>query len=46
MVGFSSLSGPLNVGNGVFGLQTIAATWGVYGAVASIYMLRQIGRNR
>jgi hypothetical protein len=42
MLGFWSVSGPLNVGNGVIGVQTIAATWGVYGVIVSVYMLRQI----
>lgn len=42
MLGFWSLTGPLNVGSGIIGVQTIAGTWGIYCAVVSIFMLREL----
>jgi hypothetical protein len=44
MVGFWSVSGPLNVGSGVVGVQTIAGTWGVFAAAVSVHMLRALSR--
>jgi hypothetical protein len=42
MAGFWSLTGPLNVGSGVVGVHTIAATWGVFAAATSVWMLRDL----
>ncbi|HKS99235.1 MAG TPA: hypothetical protein VJT31_06860 [Rugosimonospora sp.] len=42
MAGFWSLTGPLNVGNGLIGVHTIAGTWGVFAAMFSLQMLREL----
>lgn len=42
IVGNYSVSGPLNVGNGVIGVHTIAGTWGIWAAAVSVWMLRQL----
>jgi hypothetical protein len=45
MLGFWSLTGPLNVGSGLIGVQTIAGTWGVFAAAVSVFMLRELRRG-
>ncbi|HEU5031508.1 MAG TPA: hypothetical protein VFV01_41790 [Spirillospora sp.] len=46
MAGFWSLTGPLNVGSGIIGVQTIAATWGVFAAATSVWMLHDLRTPR
>jgi hypothetical protein len=45
MLGFWSVSGLLNVGSGVIGVQTIAGTWGIFAAAVSVHMLRELRRR-
>ncbi|MFG2004150.1 hypothetical protein ACGFNU_33820 [Spirillospora sp. NPDC048911] len=46
MAGFWSMTGPLNVGSGIIGVHTIAATWGIFVAATSAWMLHDLRNSQ